>query len=216
MATQAATALVDRPPTSDRPARAASRHSRSTRPTALAVIGSRSGLIAMAPTTRIDDPVSTPTPAITPAAIMNTRSVGLRCEFPHALPTTSAHTWASGSLAPRRFSSGKSTGSRRRPTSSAAYVMVGEKVDRGIGRARLQVRRDVHETVGGDRSDHHPTDTRDRRQTVAHRDVESGFTKALRCSIVGHRHSRPRSSNRSVASTSGGNGLVRVKHPEAG
>jgi hypothetical protein len=52
-------------------ARAASGHRRSTRPTAAAEIGSRSGLRAIAPTTRMDDPVSTPTPATTPAATMN-------------------------------------------------------------------------------------------------------------------------------------------------
>jgi hypothetical protein len=39
----------------------------------VAEIARRSGLIAIAPTTRIDEPVSTPAPAMTPAATMYRR-----------------------------------------------------------------------------------------------------------------------------------------------
>jgi hypothetical protein len=53
--------------------RATSLRRRRTMPVQAAVIGSRSGLMAIAPTMRIELSSMTPKAAITPAAAMNTR-----------------------------------------------------------------------------------------------------------------------------------------------
>ena len=73
MTPNAAIALAVSPAASVRMARDAMFQRRSTSPTAVAAMGNRSGLIAIAPTTSVAEPVTTPTAATTPAAAMLSR-----------------------------------------------------------------------------------------------------------------------------------------------
>jgi hypothetical protein len=69
--TAAVQLATPRPTASVARARPASAARRLTTPTAIAAIGRRSGLTAIAPTMRITFPSSTPYAAITPATLMN-------------------------------------------------------------------------------------------------------------------------------------------------
>ena len=149
-------AATPRPMHSVKVARPASAHRRSTSPTAVAEMGSKSGLSAIAPTTRIDEPSSTPTPATTPAAAMKRRYSSAVRACSAARPVTSAHTAESRprcAVRRRLQPSGSMLDVRQRTKSSASRSRSAQQLEHVIGDVDVELTGDLGEVPRGATAD---------------------------------------------------------------
>ena len=176
--------------------RSASCQRRSTMPMALAEMGSRSGLIAMAPTSSTADPVSTPMPAMIPAEIMKSRYVDASCGVLVG-PTHDLRPHLDvGLLRPGATLPAERLDARHAPERQVVRrdAQVGQLLDDGVSARGVDLRRQRDEPVRGGRTGRDVTDPvvrgEDRRDLVdqlgRHEGVEPQHDSPPHSRTVGH------------------------------